>query len=203
MRHQMHLIPCLLLAACASTFSDGGTVATERDEFTGATTVVLEDMLIPGPGRGVLYSVMLISVPGSNHARFRLKSYSEYGWKYLHCHQLAFVADSKPLEVGDVDHDGRTAGGRTVYEYVSAGIPLETVSALAVGHDSRGRICNDQFTFDLEHREQLAAFYNAVRFPDGSPVPAPVTPPEPEPDVSQPDVDAPVSEPEAANVPAE
>lgn len=144
-------------AGCAGMFASEGRVVRETDDFTGRTTVQIQDMRIPADN-GQLVELTFIARPGQSFALLSTHTYSTTGWRYLRCSQLHVVADGHPVPTGDVRHDGTVAGGGSVYEDLTTTVPAPGIVRMSQASQARIRLCTDVVTLDGRHLARVRQF---------------------------------------------
>lgn len=86
------------------------------------------------------------------------------GWRFLRCRRVDFLADDRPIAVGNIEHDG-DVGSVVLTEAVSFDIPPEDLRALSNSRRAEGRLCNTEFSLDAAARRVLRDFIVASNLP--------------------------------------
>ncbi len=82
---------------------------------------------------------------------------SSKSWKYLHCHDISWLADGEPVHTGKSKHDGRVGRGY-VLEFIEVEVRSQTFLRMVQASVLRGKLCNTEFDFSPERRQTLLEF---------------------------------------------
>src|SRR5690606_40867858 len=72
------------------------------------------------------------------------------GWRYLHCHDLDFLADGQRVLTSDAEHEGRTLGGPDVAEQIAVSVERAQLVRMAWASER-----SEEHTSELQSRENL------------------------------------------------
>lgn len=147
------------ISAVASDLRD--EVVVETDRFTGRTKISYQPTPKSDPSGLdlILLSVVEPEKPLDAQAVSITLATSSDGWKYLDCHRLDWLADGKPVMVGDAEHEGSVLDGGGVLEMIGVYTDAKRFGQLARAQSVEYRLCNDEVQMSPAHSSAIRDFY--------------------------------------------
>jgi hypothetical protein len=168
----MILATLLISAAIAATPPD---FEVDYDRFTDTTNIFSSDALPSHKGRTFF---ILAAVhrrdsysPGSPVAyRIQVWAYRQ-DWDYLRCHNLAILADGKPVLLPRTDFESDIISGNSVAEYISVNASREAIAAIAAARKVEIQVCRDEWVLPASASKKAGAIIAATPAPSGQTAP--------------------------------
>ena len=160
------LLVTSLLAMAALADPGTGRISVKEDEFSGSSTVILDELKLQGELdftaflatkiEGRKTDPVLAGLFGKLSGVAVQFTSSNQKWRFLQCHTLNWLADGDRISSA-TKHDG-TLGSGYVLEFVDTTIPFTIFVKMATSKSLRGKLCNTEFEFTTAQIGTLKTF---------------------------------------------
>lgn len=153
----------IFLTACGSATAE---VKTTYDRFKDRTNIVAARPVDDVAAFGGLHLVWQANYTGQaiqtkpSEIAFAVMS-GNRSWEYLRCHDVAFLADGKPVITGKSTHNGRVLKG-FVHETVITPVSAASLEQLRRAQKIEMQLCRKEHAFDEKDVQVLREFVTSI-----------------------------------------